>query len=286
MQYSVSVIIPTKNRKSDLEKCLDAVYCQTCVPQEAIVVEGGAQENKQYFEKKYKGLKYLQFSGSTGLTQSKNYGLKQSKGDVLIFLDDDLVIEKDFISAILSLFKEKSSENVGGISGNITNQNNEKEKGLYRIIKMIFLMPMFGDGTFRISGMPTFVYGDLNVRKVEFIAGGVTAYKRKVFDEFMFDEKLTGYCYGEDADFSYRVSRKHDNYYTPFAKAVHKPSSEARSRGIKSLLSNISAMIYRNKKNLGIKGVFFSVIVATGMMAESVYLKMRSYLCLPKSSRY
>ena len=286
MQYSVSVIIPTKNRKSDLEKCLDAVYCQTYLPEEVIVVEGGEKESKQYFESRYKGLKYLEFSKSTGLTQSKNYGIKQSKGDVLIFLDDDLFIERDFIFKILELFEEKRSENIGGISGNIINQNTETEKGLYRILKMVFLMPMSGNGAFRISGMPTFVYGDKNMRKVEFIAGGVTAYKRKVFEEFMFDEKLMGYCYGEDADFSYRVSRKYVNYYTPFAKATHKPSSEARGRGIKSLLGNISAMIYRNKKNLGIKGMLFSVIVAIGMIIESVYLKMRNYFSTPRSFRY
>ena len=41
--------------------------------------------------------------------------------------------------------------------------------------------------------------------------------RRKVFEEFSFNEKLEGGMFGEDDDFSYQLSRKYAIYYNPYA---------------------------------------------------------------------
>lgn len=285
-KYSVSVIIPTKTRANDLANCLDSVFAQSRRPMEVIVVDGGLPGNRQIFEDRYSQIKYLEYHLSSGLTDSKNFGVNNSKGDILLFLDDDIVLEKDFIEKILEIFDEKGINETGGVAGNIINQSSIKEKGLYYFIKKLFLLPMYGNGKFRWSGSPTFVYGSDRVMQVDFLPGGVTAYKRAVFCDFLFDDNLKGYCYGEDADFSYRESRKYKNYYTPYAKAIHNTSCEARGKGIGMLLNNILATFYRNKKNMGVKGIIASFIITIGMLVEAFYLKIKSYFFMPRTLRY
>ena len=98
-----------------------------------------------------------------------------------------------------------------------------------RIKRWLFLMPGYGNGKFRLSGTATTPFGIDKVIETEFLVGGVTAYRREVLEEFMFDEDyLNGPAPWEDVDFSYRVSRKYRNIYTPYAKAWHYGSSNDR----------------------------------------------------------
>ena len=54
------------------------------------------------------------------------------------------------------------------------------------------------------------------------------SYRRKVFQDFRFDEKYSGYSHGEDAEFSYRVSQKYIMYCTSYAKAFHNQASDKK----------------------------------------------------------
>src|SRR6478672_1843240 len=47
------------------------------------------------------------------------------------------------------------------------------------------------------------------------------SFRMAIFDEFAFDEELTGYSMGEDYDFTFRVSRKHQLAVEPAAECVH-----------------------------------------------------------------
>jgi len=274
---SVSVIIPTKDRPLDLEDCVLSVLAQTKAADEVLIVDGSAKETASLDREFGEKVRYLFFPQSKGLTNSRNFGIKNAKGGIVIFLDDDIVLEPDFIERILDVFMENNYARIGGVCGNISNQKHQSEKGMYYWIRKIFLIGMSGDGCFRISGQPTFVYGTDYVKQVEFLPGGLTAYKREIFDEYLFDEKLTGYCYAEDTDFSYRVSRKYKNYYTPYARAFHKVTTESRSGGIFRLYGCLANIWYLNNKNMGLKGAVMASIVIAGMILEAVNIKVKSY---------
>ena len=57
----------------------------------------------------------------------------------------------------------------------------------------------------------------------QWLNGGVCSYRKEVFKEFQFDERLKGIACGEDLDFSYRIYLKHPYslYQTPLAKCIH-----------------------------------------------------------------
>jgi hypothetical protein len=79
-------------------------------------------------------------------------------------------------------------------------------------------------GKFRLSGFstsPTPSKPGATVLETEGAPGGYTAYYKEVLNEFRFDENLKGYAWGNDADISYRISRKYKNIFTPKAKMIH-----------------------------------------------------------------
>jgi GT2 family glycosyltransferase len=94
------------------------------------------------------------------------------------------------------------------------------------------------------------LYGAEEVKNVEFLSGGLTAYRREVFKDLKFDEDfLDAHLYTDDEDFSYMVSRKYRNVYTPYAKLVHNPSPIGRVNPYTRAKMTVEARYYLLKKN-------------------------------------
>ncbi len=111
----VSVIIPTKNRSTDLAETIRTLLLQTCMADELIVVDQGQTESN--FQTGSLSLKYIYNPEITSASQARNEGMKQATGDFWLFLDDDVVLEPDFIEKLLAAY----APGVTGVSGIITN---------------------------------------------------------------------------------------------------------------------------------------------------------------------
>lgn len=218
---SVSVIICTKDREKDLLECLDSLIAQTLLPEELVIVDAGAENGtKGKLEEKVKTtpikLKYIRTQ--PGLTRQRNLGVKNSKGDIVFFFDDDVVLDKDYLKNVLDIYASSDGESkIGGVSGKMLNFNPPKLPiKIFR--KLFFLSPngMFPPGFFDHSFSP----GERS--NVKIFSGCNMSYRREVFKDFKFDENLKGYCFMEDVDFSFRVSQNHSLVQTSNATLVHK----------------------------------------------------------------
>ena len=242
MNEKISVIIPTKNRTHDVIRCLESITIQTMLPDEIVIVDSSDIEELKYELNAFHNLniKYIHTS-KPGLTLQRNIGIKASSGDIIVFSDDDMIWDKDYLKEIISVFEDYPAEKIGGVSGNIMWKEGVKKIGGTKkflgfglhVFAIIFFLPRYGSGCFQPSGMPTIIRNDVDkITKCEFLYGGSMSFRREVINEFMFDENFHGYSWGEDDDIAYRVSRKHQNIYTPFAKIVHNDSSPS-TRGSK-----------------------------------------------------
>jgi GT2 family glycosyltransferase len=89
----ISVIIPSKNRYQILLQLLQDLACQTKVPEEIIVVDQSDQP--------YENLDCTHIIDvGNGPCRARNLGVKNSHGDILVFLDDDIRIENDFLEKL------------------------------------------------------------------------------------------------------------------------------------------------------------------------------------------
>jgi GT2 family glycosyltransferase len=101
------------------------------------------------------------------------------------------------------------------------------------------------------------------------------AFRRDVFDEFSFDESLTGPALKEDIDFSYRVSRRYKLLIVPDARFRHlkspadRMSQQARSR--MHVVNNYRFFRKNLKGSPGQKAAF-----AWAMMGRTIYELTRS----------
>ncbi len=92
-----SIVIPVYNQEKYVEKCLKSVFTQSFKDYEVIVVNDGSTDKSETIIKAMKmPVKYFKTSNQ-GLSEARNYGIKQSIGEYIIFLDSDDYIEKDLL---------------------------------------------------------------------------------------------------------------------------------------------------------------------------------------------
>lgn len=86
---SVSVIIPTFNRKAFLQECIESVLSQTFRDFELIVVDDGSTDDSEKLLQQHKeNLRYFK-QEQRGPSSARNFGIRKSCGDWICFLDSD-----------------------------------------------------------------------------------------------------------------------------------------------------------------------------------------------------
>ena len=93
-----SIIIPVYNVEKYIKKCLDSVFSQTYKDYEVIVVNDGTKDNSMNIVKEY-DVKTIN-QKNQGLSEARNVGLKNAKGEYILFLDSDDYIEKDLLKEL------------------------------------------------------------------------------------------------------------------------------------------------------------------------------------------
>lgn len=229
----VSIIIPTYNRVKDLEETLNSITIQTKRPKEVIIVDNGnnietenlVKRRRKDFERWNIFLKYIR-SRENSLTVAKNTGVKHSTGDIISFLDDDLILDGRYYEEIIKIYK--GNPDALGVQGYMPNINLSK---FWNSINKILFLGYRENNKCRVlpSTSTTSPYLPKQVISCQWLSGAST-YMRDVFKDFKFDEDLKKYAHKEDSDFSYRIFKKypHSLFLTPHAKYIHKVSQEGR----------------------------------------------------------
>lgn len=103
----VSVIIPTYNRVHYLSQTLESVFNQTYKNLEVIVVDDGSIGNaNEDLCSNYNGIKYFKIENSGGPCKPRNEGIKVTKGEYIIFLDDDDIWEHNKIEILVDVLEK------------------------------------------------------------------------------------------------------------------------------------------------------------------------------------
>ncbi len=109
---SISIIVPCYNQAHFLDATLESVYLQTYKNWECIIVNDGSPDNTNEVAdrwiKKDSKFKYI-YQENGGLSNARNTGLKNAKGDYLICLDSDDILHKQKLEkSVVTLIAEKS----------------------------------------------------------------------------------------------------------------------------------------------------------------------------------
>lgn len=118
---TVSIIIVNFNGVSVLPACFDSLLkLKTSAVVDIIVVDNNSKDdsiglineyNKRFATKKIL-LKTIKNKQNDGFAEGNNIGYKASKGDYVLFLNSDTVVEPDFLNPLLQTLKDKK---IGGV---------------------------------------------------------------------------------------------------------------------------------------------------------------------------
>ena len=101
----VTITIPTYNSGRTLSLCLDAVSQQTYKRLEVLLIDSGSTDNTAAIAKKYS---YQLIHVKGGLLMSRLKGIQKAKGDYVLLLDSDQILNPDAIERAVDLCETKS----------------------------------------------------------------------------------------------------------------------------------------------------------------------------------
>jgi glycosyltransferase involved in cell wall biosynthesis len=233
MRLRVSVVICTRNRAGDLGTCLASLAAQRRRPDEVVVVDASDGDEPRRRVDAWAGgvasidVRYRR--AAPGLTRQRNVGVALATGDVVTFLDDDVVLEPEYLDAIVELFEVDPA--LGGAEGTVATAPLHGRRRLANALRRVLLMNALGRprGVKR-SGFVAYDAWPRTVQLVTSLVGCNMTYRREVFCRFRFDEWFDGYGLCEDQDFSWRVGRVWRLVQTPHARLEHRLSPVERTK--------------------------------------------------------
>jgi glucosyl-dolichyl phosphate glucuronosyltransferase len=166
-----------------------------------------------------------------GLPRQRNIGARAATGSLVVYLDDDVVLERGYLAAIARTFEDDRTQQIGGVGGAQIPDPTPRDRFLRRVACRLFLLETHGSGVIKRSGYPDLVFSPRSTTEVEVLSGCNMAYRREVLDSLTFDERLAGYALGEDLQFSYRVSRRWKLVVVPEARLDHRHTGGGRPAG-------------------------------------------------------
>lgn len=213
MSIKVSIAIPTKGRSSEIIETVRSLIQQSVEPFEIIIVD---QNDPPLFEldeylKTIKNLKHVR-NHQPGLVRNYNECLKQARGDVVLFLDDDITANPDLVKNIIKAFE--SDEKLGAVAGRVENRVGDLPPT--EIKKVGHYNPWTNAVTANFNA-------EGNVRPVMFAQGAQMAFRRAALETIKgFDEGFVGNGYFFETDGGLRLLKQgYEIEFHPECKIMH-----------------------------------------------------------------
>ena len=259
MTTTLSLIVCTYRRARPLERLLESLRQQSVRPTETLIIDGSDDDDTERVVKRFasrdelRGLRYFRAPpAERGLTRQRNYGIARAHGEIIAFLDDDIVAEPTYFERVLASFA--AHPEALGVGGYLINEvswrrlEGSQRAGLavfrwgewqrrepyrWRLRRLLGLGSPLPPGWIPASGHGrpvSFLPPDGRDYRVEFIMGGASAWRGSVFESVRFSSYFAGYGLYEDLDFSIRVASRGPLYLCTAAHAHHFHAPESRPR--------------------------------------------------------
>src|SRR3972149_10896193 len=101
----ISIIIPVYNTPHDLLECLSALRASSYPNSEIIVVDDASTDDTHLIATRT-GVRVLRLTENSGPAPARNHGARHAKGNILIFVDADVVVSPGVISRMVKVFEE------------------------------------------------------------------------------------------------------------------------------------------------------------------------------------
>ncbi len=262
---SVTVIVLNWNSKEYLDPCLGALQQLDYPHVELLVVDNGSSDDSvDYIRTNFPSLPLIANERNLGYAGGNNLGLKASDADILVVLNPDVVVPRDWLRVLVSYFVADPTIGVAGC--------------LLRFPGADLIQHAGGGIDFPQGWSRHIGAGETDIRRhaavmdVDYVIGAAFAIRRQLFARIGgFDE--TFFLYYEDVDYCYRArDAGYRVVYAPTPPAVHHEAVTTRKES-QFYLEQVHAGRWR----FLLKHAPIEVLLADTVKAEHRWLQERSH---------
>lgn len=126
MSGKIALAIVTKNRPMELKRCLESISQLTLLPNQIIIIDNDQNHSAKNIIKETKLQKVLKivYLSSTGtVPHCRNLALNESKAENLAFIDDDCVLEPNWLQEAVVTIEKQQADYVLGKTLLLNNEN-------------------------------------------------------------------------------------------------------------------------------------------------------------------
>jgi hyaluronan synthase len=170
----ITVVIPAFNEGSFIRRTLEGV-ARAEYPEsrkQIVVVDDGSEDDtgevvRQFMKNNPGVVEFVQFEANQGKRTAMAEGVRRAKGEIVVFIDSDTIVEESALRYIVAPFEDAS---VGGTTGKVQVENRFKNL-LTRMLGVRYIM------SFDFYRCTASTYGG-----VICLSGVISAYRREMLD--------------------------------------------------------------------------------------------------------
>lgn len=243
----VSINILTYNGQDLIEPCLNSVLKQTYPNIEILIIDNASTDNtlkviSKFVSHSQIGVGLIENKKNLGFAAGHNIGIKQSRGGYVLCLNQDIVLDKDFVKYAVEAMEK--NDKIGSVQCKllkIRNMNRPKSN----IIDSTGLLA-YKNRRIVSRGQGEKDKGQYRKGEIFGVDGAAPLYRRKALEDIKIDDEYFDedfFAYKEDVDLAWRL-RLYE------WKAVYQPKAVAyhlRTAGEKAVRNYISVAKERRK---------------------------------------
>ncbi len=211
----VSIVICTHRRARSLARCLDSIHTQRQRPAALLVVDASPDTATEDHVRDRSDLaqlatrfEYIRVRGAlAGLTRQRNFALRRITTDLVLFFDDDVVLDEGCVEAMEAA--QRAAPEIVGVGAVALNEPRAPNR-LWRARRLLRVVDSLHAGRYCRSGMSV-SWNQLDrtqpIADADWLPGYAMLWKTDIARRVGFNEQFAGYANGEDLDFSLRMSR-------------------------------------------------------------------------------
>jgi len=246
MKKELSIIVTSYKNPPVLRLCLESLRKNVlCKNYEILVLDSSTEEDTEMMMREdFPDVKFFPFKNNLGFSKLVNNGLKKTKGDYILILNADIIIEKK--SADILLQQLKNNPSIGIIGPKLLNFDGKVQPSCFKFYTpsiIIYRRTFLGRFQFAKRKINKFLYKDKDLEKpqeIDWIMGSAIMTIRRAFEKVGLMEENFGFMYFEDVDWCRRFWEKGFKVvYYPHAKMFHYHGKGSASQSaLKAVLFN------------------------------------------------
>jgi glycosyltransferase involved in cell wall biosynthesis len=252
----ISVIIPTYGREAVLRDTIADVLRQDYPNYEVLVIDQTQThepETQQYLDElaANQTIRLYQVAWAS-LPGARNYGVRRSTGEIIVFIDDDVQLPSGFLAAHSRNFQEKPE--VGAVAGRVFDR-----------LKLAEAEPGLAIDDMPVEAMnPALFWLYINLvhtvkpQQVLTARGCNMSFRREMFEQYglWFDERFRGSAVREESDLCLQLRQTGQViWYDPEAGLVHLGEETGGCHDISTRSLQYQLTFYYNHFLMGLKNL-------------------------------